>query len=175
VATGRHSVTFVDISGRKSYWESSIGSKRFSITVLFTCLVTVSFYSRHFHGAILVYDMTNRETFQQLTHWHQTICELFPKIPILLIGNKCDLTDLREVTTHEAQLFAEKYSIPFFAEVSAKHDIGIREAIQEFVIGQLCFLISLFLTSLSLSVYPFLCLSVSLSLSLVVFGSDINP
>jgi GTPase SAR1 family protein len=151
-----------------------MGSKRFSITVLITCLVTVSFYSRHFHGAILVYDVTNRETFQQLSHWHQTICQLFPKIPILLIGNKCDLTDLREVTRHEAQLFAQKYSIPFFAEVSAKHDIGIREAIQEFVIGQFCLLISLFLTSLSLSIPFSVSHCFSIYLSLVVCSDRIS-
>ena len=43
---------------------------------------------RDFHGAILVYDLTNRESFLQLNQWKQKILELFPRICFLLIGNK---------------------------------------------------------------------------------------
>jgi Ras-related protein Rab-4B len=77
---------------------------------IFYCLrsVTRSYY-RGAAGALLVYDITNRETFSALADWLSDARTLAsPNIVILLVGNKKDLDDEREVTFLEASRFAQE-------------------------------------------------------------------
>jgi Ras-related protein Rab-4B len=70
--------------------------------------VTRSYY-RGAAGALLVYDITNRETFNALANWLSDARTLAsPNIVILLVGNKRDLDDEREVTFLEASRFAQE-------------------------------------------------------------------
>ena len=48
-------------------------------------------------------------------------------VNIVLIGNKCDLSDRRAISTEDGQRLAKEYGIPFF-ETSAKQDINVQEA-----------------------------------------------
>jgi small GTP-binding protein len=77
-------------------------------------------YYRGSSAIILVYDITNLQSFENLlTYWSQQIKhENFMKV--FLIGNKTDLLN-RQVTTYEAQQFADQNNFDF-CEISAKYD-----------------------------------------------------
>jgi len=81
--------------------------------------ITSSYY-RGAQGIILVYDCTDKESFNNVKQWMGEIdryaCENVNK---LLVGNKCDLTDEKTVDTNTAKEFADSYDIPFI-ETSAK-------------------------------------------------------
>lgn len=79
--------------------------------------VTRSYY-RGAAGALLVYDITSRESFNALTNWLTDARTLAsPNIVIILVGNKKDLED-REVTYLEASKFAQENEL-IFLETSA--------------------------------------------------------
>lgn len=72
--------------------------------------VTRSYY-RGAAGAILVYDITSRSTFEGLTKWLEDIRALASDhIEIVLVGNKLDLAEDREVETEEGERFARDNS-----------------------------------------------------------------
>lgn len=89
--------------------------------------VTRSYY-RGAAGALLVYDVTNRDSFNALLAWLQDARTLAsPNIIILLIGNKRDLEEERQVTFMEASNFAQEHEL-IFLETSAKTGENIEEA-----------------------------------------------
>lgn len=51
---------------------------------------------------------------------------------MVILGNKCDLEDAREVPTDNGKKYAEKNKAPFF-EVSAKSDINVKEAFEQVI------------------------------------------
>lgn len=66
-------------------------------------------YYRGAAGALLVFDITNRESFNTLADWLQEARTLAsPNIIILLVGNKKDLDSDREVTFLQASQFAQE-------------------------------------------------------------------
>jgi len=70
--------------------------------------VTRSYY-RGAAGALLVYDATSRDSFNALTNWLNDARTLAsPNIVILLVGNKKDLEEARDVTFLEASTFAQE-------------------------------------------------------------------
>lgn len=84
----------------------------------------ISHYYRNVHAVVFVYDVTNRESFDNLTHWIQE-CKKYIQdshlVPKILVGNKCDLSSENSVDTHLAQTFADMNQMPLF-ETSAKDD-----------------------------------------------------
>ncbi len=83
------------------------------------------FYSRT-NGAILIFDISRRETYHNMTRWTEELLEQTGKIPIVLVGNKIDLRDeLTEfVATEEGELLSKDISnqtgiITPFVEASA--------------------------------------------------------
>ena len=89
--------------------------------------VTRSYY-RGAAGALLVYDITSRESFNSLTNWLTDARTLAsPQIVILMVGNKKDLEDEREVTFLEASRFAQENGL-MFLETSAKTGNSVEEA-----------------------------------------------
>jgi len=88
---------------------------------------------RYVVGGILVYDITRRETFEHLTGWLEDIREDgHPEVPLILIGNKCDLESERAVSYNEGDSFASKNGL-FFLEVSAKSGDNVQEAFQKMI------------------------------------------
>ena len=74
------------------------------------------------HGVLLVYDVTSRASFMSLEKWVENIKSHAPKeAKFILIGNKTDKIDSREVSAEEGRAFAESSSF-FFAETSAKEN-----------------------------------------------------
>lgn len=79
-----------------------------------------SAYYNGSNGAIITYDVTNRDSFDNVKTWIQELrnhLEL-EQLTMMLIGNKTDLDELRQVQTAEAADFARKHSL-FFMETSA--------------------------------------------------------
>jgi len=89
--------------------------------------ITRSYY-RGAAGALLVYDITRRETFDHLTTWLED-CRKFShgNVVIMLIGNKSDLNEKRVVSREEGERFAKLNNL-FFLETSAKTADNVEEA-----------------------------------------------
>uniref|UniRef100_A0A1J3GP47 Ras-related protein RABA4c n=1 Tax=Noccaea caerulescens TaxID=107243 RepID=A0A1J3GP47_NOCCA len=78
-----------------------------------------SAYYRGAVGAMLVYDITKRQSFDHVTRWLEELRGHADKnIVIMLIGNKTDLGTLRAVPTEDAKEFAQRENL-FFMETSA--------------------------------------------------------
>ncbi|KAK9759802.1 Ras- protein Rab-2-B, partial [Basidiobolus ranarum] len=89
--------------------------------------ITRSYY-RGAAGALLVYDITRRETFEHLAKWLEDAREHSnDNITILLIGNKSDLEGKRAVSKEEGEEFAKEHGL-FFLETSAKTSANVEEA-----------------------------------------------
>merc|ERR1712093_520067 len=89
--------------------------------------ITRSYY-RGAAGALLVYDITRRETFNSLASWLDDARQhANANMTIMLIGNKSDLTHRRAVTTEEGEAFAQEHGLVFM-ETSAKTAHNVEEA-----------------------------------------------
>ncbi|KAL8451317.1 hypothetical protein Emed_002045 [Eimeria media] len=85
-------------------------------------------YFRSAMGVMLVYDLTNAQTFHNIRRWMQNVEEFAdPSIVRLLIANKLDLQAQRQVSRSKGEDLAREYDIPFF-ETSAKGNINVEEA-----------------------------------------------
>jgi len=91
-------------------------------------------YMRHGQGFIIMYSVANATSFQEIETYidqlrrvkDQEVCD----IPIVLVGNKCDLTENKEVFPKQAMDLAKKYDVPLF-EASAKNRINSDEQFVE--------------------------------------------
>lgn len=89
--------------------------------------ITSSYY-RGAHGIIIVYDITDMESFNNVKQWLSEIDKYAnDSVCKLLVGNNCDLAESRVVDTAVAQAYADEIGIPFL-ETSAKESINVEEA-----------------------------------------------
>lgn len=89
--------------------------------------ITRSYY-RGAAGALLVYDITRRETFNHLSRWLDEARQNGnPDMVIMLIGNKADMEARRQVSTAEGEKFASDHGL-IFLETSAKTASNVEEA-----------------------------------------------
>ena len=72
-------------------------------------------------GALIVYDVTNEESYNRVGYWIQELRSHVPHVKLVLLGNKCDLVSERKVPTDKAKAFARDNKMYFF-EVSAKEN-----------------------------------------------------
>jgi len=112
----------VDVLGQTiklQIWDTA-GQERFRA-------VTRSYY-RGAAGALLVYDITRRVTYNHLTSWLTDARNLtHPNTVIMLVGNKKDMEDQRDVSFEEASQFAQENGL-LFIESSAKTGENVEEA-----------------------------------------------
>ncbi|KAA8526653.1 hypothetical protein F0562_008144 [Nyssa sinensis] len=93
--------------------------------------ITRSYY-RGAAGALLVYDITRRETFNHLASWLEDARQhANANMTIMLIGNKCDLAHRRAVSTEEGEQFAKEHGL-IFMEASAKTAQNVEEVMELF-------------------------------------------
>jgi small GTP-binding protein len=79
-------------------------------------------------GALLVYDITRRETFTHVTKWLDDVRTNSSKnVTVILIGNKKDLEDKRQVSYEEGEAFAKENGL-MFLETSAKTAYNVVES-----------------------------------------------
>eukprot|EP00658_Telonema_sp_P-2_P071628 TRINITY_DN60869_c0_g1_i3.p1 TRINITY_DN60869_c0_g1~~TRINITY_DN60869_c0_g1_i3.p1 ORF type:complete len:201 (-),score=29.40 TRINITY_DN60869_c0_g1_i3:438-1040(-) len=90
-----------------------------------------SAYYRGAMGVFLVYDLTDRKSFERIDTWMSHVSRHASNdITRMLIGNKADLAEQgRAVSTEEGQAVADKLGIPFM-ETSAKENMNVDEAFQ---------------------------------------------
>lgn len=94
------------------------------------------FYRAHYvprfrhglHAVILVFDITNRQSFESLHQWIQAAAWEGKTRTMVLMGNKTDLDAHRKVTYQEAQAFAQSEGLVYF-EGSAKQNVGVEELV----------------------------------------------
>ncbi|GLH04734.1 Ras-related protein Rab-40C [Gryllus bimaculatus] len=102
-------------------WDTS-GQGRF-------CTIIRS-YSRGAQGILLVYDITNKWSFDGIDRWLKEVEEHAPGVPKVLVGNRLHLAFKRQVGAREAEAYAAKNRMAFF-EVSQLCDFNIRESFSE--------------------------------------------
>ncbi|CAN9508237.1 unnamed protein product [Ophioblennius macclurei] len=116
-------VRTVDIEGKKvkmQVWDTA-GQERFRT-------ITQSYY-RSAHGAVIAYDITRSATFDSVTHWIKEV-ELYgaSNVVLVLIGNKADLEDERQVEFETACDLAREKGVLAALETSAKESQNVEEA-----------------------------------------------
>ena len=91
-------------------------------------------YYKGANGIILIYDVTNKQSYENVKNWLTQIKEeANPNVIIYLAGNKIDVEeDQRVITTEDGQKIADEYKLPF-KETSAKNGINVNEIFLELV------------------------------------------
>jgi len=98
----------------------------------------VNAYYRGALGVLMVYDITNKKSFDNIGKWLDQVyqyCNCDPNNKkdergctcVILIGNKCDLSTMRQVTTEQGRQYAEKNNM-LFLETSALNSTNIEKA-----------------------------------------------
>ncbi|CAL0321062.1 unnamed protein product [Lupinus luteus] len=117
----------MDINGKEvkaQIWDTA-GQERFR--------AVTSAYYRGAVGALLVYDISRRLTFDSIGRWlNELHTHSDMNIVTILVGNKSDLKDAREVTTAEGKGLAEAQGL-FFMETSALDSSNVAAAFQTVV------------------------------------------
>ena len=106
-------------------WDTA-GQERFKT-------LTPSFL-RNAEGVIIVFDVTSQDSFDNVKGWINSIkSNLGEKIiPIIIVGNKIDMENMREISKEDGKKIASENDFKYF-ETSAKTGIGVDEAIKEIV------------------------------------------
>ncbi len=82
-------------------------------------------YYRGARAAVLIYDICNGPSFEALKSWLQRLKEFGPKdLIIIIVGNKCDLADGRQISKENAENFAKSQDC-LYLESSAREDINV--------------------------------------------------
>jgi small GTP-binding protein len=88
---------------------------------MYRALVPV--YLRNARAALLVYDVTDRESFHSLGHWYDILVDVVPSgLTIYVVGNKIDLEDSIVIEDVQAQRFADVHNAQFFKVSAATGD-----------------------------------------------------
>lgn len=112
----------IELGGKKiklQIWDTA-GQERFHT-------ITTSYY-RGAMGIMLVYDITNAKSFENISKWLRNIDEHASEdVERMLLGNKCDMEDKRVVPKEKGEQISREHNIRFF-ETSAKSNINIEKA-----------------------------------------------
>ncbi|KAM4021396.1 ras-related protein Rab-43 [Anomaloglossus baeobatrachus] len=112
----------LDIQGKRvklQIWDTA-GQERFRT-------ITQSYY-RSANGAIIAFDITKKKSFESVPRWIEDVRKYAgSNIVQLLIGNKSDMHEFREVQPGEAEALAKHYDLTTF-ETSAKDSSNVEEA-----------------------------------------------
>lgn len=100
-------------------WDTA-GQERFKT-------ITSSYY-KGAHGIIVTYDLTDRDSFAKVSEWMTEVDKHAQEnISRILVGNKKDLEDKREIPYQEAKELADNFNVRFL-ETSAKESMNVEEA-----------------------------------------------
>ena len=90
----------------------------------------IASYYRGAHGILLIYDVTDKDSFKNLSNWLIEIEKNASKNVLkVLIGNKTDLEDKRVITYNQGKEFADNYGLKYI-ETSAKKNLNVNEAFE---------------------------------------------
>ena len=116
----------IEITNRKiivQLWDSA-GQDKFKS-------ITKTLFNR-VQGIIILYDITDKHSFLNVSNWIKLIQETNNMIPFTLAGNKCDLKKERLVEEEEARKLSEENGIVYM-ETSAKYGINVMDCVNNFV------------------------------------------
>nr|XP_020732711.1 ras-related protein Rab-3C [Odocoileus virginianus texanus] len=106
-------------------WEDTAGQERYRT-------ITTAYY-RGAMGFILMYDITNEESFNAVQDWSTQIKTYsWDNAQVILVGNKCDMEDERVISTERGQHLGEQLGFEFF-ETSAKDNINVKQTFERLV------------------------------------------
>lgn len=85
-------------------------------------------------GILCVYSVTSRSSFEEIDTFRQQVLRVKEQesVPMMIVGNKCDLDSAREVLKSEGQSYADRHGLPFF-ETSAKEGINVEQPFHSLV------------------------------------------
>ena len=113
-----------DIDGKKikmQIWDTA-GQERFKNII--------ASYYRGAHGILLIYDVTDKDSFRNLSNWLIEIEKNASKNVLkIVIGNKTDLENKRVISYNQGKEFADTYGLKFL-ETSAKKNLNVNEAFE---------------------------------------------
>ena len=91
-------------------------------------------YYRTGEGFMCVYSVTSESTFKAVEKFREDILRVTERdtVPFVLVGNKVDLENQREVSQEKGDSLAKKYGCPF-VEASAKNNVNVEQAFKEIV------------------------------------------
>ena len=84
-------------------------------------------------GAMIIFDILNKKSFENLEFWISKLKELSGDVPFIILGNKVDKSEAREVSEDEGRKFAKKYGVEY-VETSAKNDMNVNKAFESLAI-----------------------------------------
>eukprot|EP01115_Flamella_aegyptia_P011895 TRINITY_DN5727_c0_g1_i2.p1 TRINITY_DN5727_c0_g1~~TRINITY_DN5727_c0_g1_i2.p1 ORF type:complete len:134 (-),score=39.52 TRINITY_DN5727_c0_g1_i2:77-478(-) len=92
-------------------------------------------YMKNGQGFVLVYSIIAQSTFNDLPDIKEQITRVkdSDEVPVILVGNKCDLTEQRVITSEQGKELANKWKNCLFMEASAKARINIDEIFIEII------------------------------------------
>jgi len=112
----------IDIEGKRvklQIWDTA-GQERFRT-------ITTSYF-RGAQGIVLVYDVTDRRSFESIRNWISQIQQHADvHVNKILVGNKCDMLDEKVVSSEEGQKLATEFGMEFW-EDSAKNNVNVEES-----------------------------------------------
>jgi len=112
----------IELEGKRiklQIWDTA-GQERFRT-------ITTAYY-RGAMGILLVYDVTDEQSFQNIRNWIRNIEQhAADGVDKILVGNKCDMEGEKVVETTRGQSLADEYGIKFY-ETSAKQNINVVES-----------------------------------------------
>jgi small GTP-binding protein len=115
-------VKIIELDGLKiklQIWDTA-GQERYKA-------ITSAFF-RDTMGVFMVYDVTSTSSFNSITEWAEKVEKNSPPHCVrILLANKCDLSDARQISKEQGEELASRFNISFF-ETSAKENINIQDA-----------------------------------------------
>ena len=111
---------------RLQIWDTA-GQERFHS-------ITKNIY-RNTNGVIFIYDIAKKETFDNIKNWILDLQSASADIKGIILGNKNDLTDKREVNMTDLKELGEKYKMAYM-ETSAKNNVNVNEGF-ELIVNEL--------------------------------------
>ena len=105
---------------RLQIWDTA-GQERFHS-------ITKNIY-RNANGVLFVYDITNQESFSNIKNWIKDLQNVGNDIKGVIIGNKIDLEQKRDVSKQDLEEIGKKYNMPIL-ETSAKQSINVNEGFE---------------------------------------------
>ena len=88
-------------------------------------------YCHGANGAMIIHDITNMKSLDQMLEWIKIIREEVGDIPIMLVGNKLDLAESREINIEEGIEIAKKYNLSSYKEISSKTGQNIERIFED--------------------------------------------
>ncbi len=126
-------VKTIEFGGKKiklQIWDIA-GEERFRFLLSTYCLGA--------NAAMIIYDIKNPKTLNQIPNWTKIVREKASDIPIMLIGNKLDLEEFRELNREEGMEIVKKYNLSSYNEISTKTGQNVEksfEVLTEFLLNQ---------------------------------------